>query len=196
MTILNADFWEKRYNEQSFSWDIGSVSTPLKAYFDQLNNKELQIIIPGCGNAYEAAYLYTLGFTNVYLLDWAAAPLAQFKLQHPDFPDEQLLCKDFFTHNGQYDLIIEQTFFCALNPTLRPDYVQKMFELLKPGGKLLGLLFNIPLNDDKPPFGGNQSEYKPLFEPYFQIEIMETCYNSIPPRAGNELFVKLVKPMK
>lgn len=64
---------------------------------------------------------------------------------------------------------------------------------MKPSGKLVGLLFNIPLNNDKPPFGGNEKEYRPLYEGKFIIEKMETAYNSIPERAGNELFIKLRK---
>lgn len=68
-----------------------------------------------------------------------------------------------------------------------------MHELLRPNGKLVGLLFNIPLNDDKPPFGGNKDEYVSLFEEKFKIETMETAYNSIPQRVDNELFFKLKK---
>jgi len=79
-----------------------------------------------------------------------------------------------------------------LNPELRPHYVQKMKALLSPDGILFGLLFNIPLFDDRPPFGGEKSEYEKLFEKEFQIEIMEKCKNSIPERAGNELFFKVI----
>jgi hypothetical protein len=66
-----------------------------------------------------------------------------------------------------------------------------MVELLKPSGKLVGLLFNIPLNDDKPPYGGSLEAYRELFPKYFKIEKMEPAYNSIPPRAGNEVFISL-----
>ncbi|QQS27819.1 MAG: SAM-dependent methyltransferase [Sphingobacteriales bacterium] len=193
MVNLNAEYWEKRYQENNTGWDIGSVSTPLKTYFDGLENKDLRILIPGCGNAYEAAYLFENGFKKVFLLDWANEPLKLFKRNFPSFPDEQLLFEDFFNHNAKYDLIIEQTFFCALNPVLRTSYVQKISDLLIKGGKLVGLLFNIPLNEDKPPFGGNIVEYKELFSPFFKIETMELCYNSIEPRMGNELFIKMLK---
>jgi hypothetical protein len=88
---------------------------------------------------------------------------------------------------------LEQTFFCALEPSLREEYVNKMVQLLKPGGKLVGLLFNIPLNNDKPPFGGNREEYLALFKEKFKIETLETAYNSIPQRAENELFIKLLR---
>lgn len=193
MIELNANFWEKRYQDQATGWDVGEVSTPLKTYFDQLSDKNLQILIPGCGNAHEAAYLHQQGFTHVFLLDWAKPPLEHFKAQFPDFPENRLICADFFAQTGQYDLIVEQTFFCAINPTLRTQYAQHVHQLLKPGGKLAGLLFNIPLNKDHPPFGGSKAEYLTYFEPLFTSVYLETCYNSISPRAGNELFVLLEK---
>ncbi len=77
----------------------------------------------------------------------------------PTFPDSYLIHKDFFELQTKFDLILEQTFFCALNPILRPKYVQKMSELLNAKGKLVGLLFNVPLNEGHPPFGGDKKEY-------------------------------------
>jgi thiopurine S-methyltransferase len=68
-----------------------------------------------------------------------------------------------------------------------------MNELLNPGGKLVGLLFNDKLNTDKPPFGGTEEEYLNYFEKYFKIKTFEPCYNSIKPRAGRELFINLEK---
>ena len=55
------------------------------------------------------------------------------------------------------------------------------------------MLFNIPLNTEFPPFGGSEQEYKGLLNNYFEIKTMETCYNSINPRKGNELFINLKK---
>ncbi len=66
-------------------------------------------------------------------------------------------------------------------------------KLLNIDGKLVGLLFCVPLNDDHPPFGGNKKEYLPYFNPYFEIEIMTKAYNSISSRRGDELFIKFIK---
>ena len=189
MFDLNSSYWNKRYLTDDFGWDIGTCSTPLQQYIDQLHNKELTILIPGAGNAYEAEYLYGLGFKHVCVLDFAEEPLQRFKERLPAFPTDQLIAQDFFKHEGQYDLIIEQTFFCALSPELRPKYVQQMHCLLKPGGRLAGVLFNDPMNADKPPFGGSINEYRQLFEPVFKINVLEPCYNSIKPRWGREAFI-------
>jgi methyl halide transferase len=192
------NYWTNRYKDQSIGWDIGYPSTPLKEYIDQLTNKNIRILIPGAGNAYEAEYLYAQGFTNVFVMDISPIPLQNFIDRNPDFPKEQLIKADFFEHKDQYDLIIEQTFFCSFEPTKenRKQYGKQMEALLNPNGKLVGAWFDIPLiegNMDKRPFGGSKEEYLEYLNPYFTIKTMEPCYNSIIPRAGQELFGIFIK---
>lgn len=158
-----------------------------------MTNNDLRILIPGGGNGYEAGYLAEKGFKNTVLLDWSQAPLDAFGVQNVDFPHDNLVCEDFFLHNGQYDLVFEQTFFCAIDPNLRAAYAKKMHQLLVPGGKLVGVLFNITFAKEGPPFGGSDAEYRAYFEPYFTFRHFEPCYNSIPPRAGSELWMELVR---
>jgi len=188
---LSSEIWNKRYLNNEIGWDIGFASTPLKTYFDTIENKELKILIPGCGNAYEAEYLIEKGFKNVYLIDWAQEALDNFKNRNSEFPTENLICGDFFEHSENYDLIIEQTFFCAINPVLREKYIIKMKELLNDKGLLVGLLFNDKLYSNRPPFGGKKSEYLELFNKYFKNVRMEKAYNSIAPRKGRELFIRV-----
>ena len=185
---LDPSFWENKYASKTTGWDIGYVSTPLKAYFQQLENKEISILIPGAGNGYEAEFLHKSGFTNVFMLDFAHQPLDNFSARVPSFPKQNLIKDDFFDHKGNYDLIIEQTFFCALNPTLRDMYVKKTHELLINDGKLVGLFFEFPLTDDGPPFGGSKEEYVTRFSNDFTIKVLEKAYNSINERAAKELF--------
>jgi len=194
---LNAQYWQDRYQQGQTGWDIGYASTPIKSYFAQYAHKDAKVLIPGAGNSYEAEHLWQQGFQNTFVLDFAEAPLQHLSKRLPEFPEEQLLHVDFFAHKPEptpYDLIVEQTFFCALDPKLRERYAQKMHSLLKPGGKLIGLLFNVPLNSEKPPFGGDKQEYEAYFDPYFKIRTMDLAYNSIPPRKDSELFVILEKP--
>lgn len=190
---MNSDFWSDRYLQNNTPWDMGSPSPPLIAYLQRLYNKEQKILIPGAGNAYEAEWLWQNGFKNVFVLDISREPLRNFQNRLSSFPEDQLLCEDFFNHIDQYDLIVEQTFFCALPPHLRQDYAQKMYSLLKPGAKLFGLLFDFPLTEEGPPFGGSREEYERYFDSLFSIHRMERSYNSIKPRAGKELFFELIR---
>ena len=191
---LDAPYWEERYRAHDTGWDIGGISSPLKAYADSLTAMDQKILIPGAGNGHEAIYLHQKGFKQVYVLDWSSSALNNILQRCPDFPKTHLICSDFFQHEGQYDLILEQTFFCALTPQLRPNYAAHMSALLRPGGRLVGLLFDAPLNKDVPPFGGRKQEYLEYFRPYFVIDIFDLAYNSIPQRAGRELFINLIKP--
>lgn len=190
---LNSEYWENRYKNNETGWDVGAISTPIKEYIDQLEDKSLKILIPGAGNGYEFEYLINKGFSNSQVVDFADTPLQNIKNRLPDLKDKQLICSDFFELEGQYDLILEQTFFCALDPQLRTKYVEKMKSLLKPGGKIAGLLFQFPLTEVGPPFGGSANEYIELFSDDFNIKILETANNSILPRKGNELFFIFIK---
>ncbi len=194
MVELNKEYWEARYDACETGWDAKGITTPIKNYFDQLTDKSAKILIPGCGNAHEAAYLYERGFVNTYICDWAEQPLRDFAERVPTFPQAQLLHSDFFElQHRDFDFIVEQTFFCALPPAMRPRYAAQMRELLRPRtGKLVGLMFDFPLDvAGLPPYGGSQTEYLSYFEPYFEHIDMKRCDTSIKPRAGRELWVEL-----
>ena len=192
MEALSEQYWKERYQKQQTGWDLGEVSPPIKTYFDTVENKELKVLIPGCGNGHEGRYLFNEGFKNIHLLDFASEPLETFLLITPGFPKANLHNEDFFSHEGQYDIIVEQTLFCAIDPNLRSSYAQHLRKLLKPGGKVVGLLFNRGFSGG-PPFGGNKKEYLTYFSPNFSKVKMEDCYNSISPRRGSELFIQLEK---
>ncbi|MDX8552566.1 TPMT family class I SAM-dependent methyltransferase [Tenacibaculum sp. 1B UA] len=192
MIELSETFWNNKYLHNKTGWDLGEISNPLKEYFNQLEDKSIRILIPGGGNSYEAEYLFNKGFNNVFVVDIAEEPLKRIQNRAPSFPKGNLIHADFFELENVFDLIIEQTFFCAINPKLRPKYVQKVNELLTDEGKLVGLLFDAVLNEDHPPFGGSKKEYEGHFIPYFKGS-MEPCYNSSVSRQGMELFIKMTK---
>lgn len=186
---LDAQYWNKRYLEGNYGWDIGYASPAITNYFDGLENKGVSILIPGCGSAYEGEYLINNGFNHVCLLDTAEESKKRFMNRVPNF--KNFVIDDFFNLKGEFDYVVEQTFFCALNPKLREDYAIKMKELLKPNGKLIGLLFDAELNKDTPPFGGNKLEYEKLFKKYFNSVKIEKTSESILPRLGKELFIEI-----
>lgn len=189
---LNANYWDKQYQSRETGWDLQGVSPPLRTYIDGLTDKNIRILIPGCGNAYEAEYLIEQGFKNVTVIDIASTLVETLKAKF-EGKNIRILHGDFFEHQETYDLILEQTFFCALNPSLRERYAVKCFELLQDGGKVAGLLFNIVFEKPGPPFGGSKEEYVKLFHSLFELQQFDTCVNSVKPRAGNELFIEMSK---
>ena len=190
---MNEAYWQRRWLDGQTGWDLGKLSSPLKFIIDNLTEKGARILVPGAGNGYEVSYLFESGLTNTCLLDWAKYPLDHFASKYPDFPADQLLHQDFFSLVDSFDIILEQTFFCALEPSLRPKYVAHMHRLLKPSGVLTGVLFDHPLFTDHPPFGGNLAEYQDLFKPVFSIDLLEPCDVSEPDRQGMELIFRCTK---
>ncbi len=190
METLDDNFWSNRYEQKNTGWDLHKASPPLKAFIDKWQNKESRILIPGCGNAYEADYLLKKGFSHITLLDISHILVNHLQEHFSGLP-VQILHQDFFDHEGDYDLILEQTFFCALNPDLRQSYATKMKSLLVPGGMLAGVLFNRDF-DGGPPFGGSLPEYRKLFEPLFKIKRLEPCYNSVKARQHTEAFLMAI----
>ncbi|NRA10959.1 MAG: methyltransferase domain-containing protein [Crocinitomicaceae bacterium] len=191
MEHLSKNFWESRYEDQDTGWDLGEISPPIKAYFDQVEDKSLRILIPGCGNGHEAEYLFNLGFENVHAMDLAEEPLRNLMERVPTFPEDHIIFGDFFTFHGEFDIIVEQTLFCAIDPELRSAYASKCEDLLSDTGKIVGVMFNHDFTGG-PPYGGTIEEYLTYFDQFTSVE-MEECYNSIEPRKGRELFVKISK---
>ena len=188
MEISEPAYWSKQYLTGKNGWDIGAVSAPLRQYFEQLTDKSIRILIPGAGYGWEAQFLFESGFVNIDVLDFAPEAMLAFKKHNSRFPEKQCIVADFFEHTGKYDLIVEQTFFCALPRSRRADYVSKMFDLLRPQGRLTGLLFNHEFKEAGPPFGGTEAEYRRLFDAHFEFAVFETAVNSIKPRHLREFF--------
>ena len=189
---MDSKYWSSRYQNEQTGWDIGKASNPLIELFKHIENKNLKILIPGCGNAYEAEYLFRSGFKHVHIIDIAPEPLEDFKKRNKDFPFSQIILGDFFLHQIQYDIIVEQTFFCAIDPNKRIDYVNKAYDLLHNGGELIGVLFDCEF-EGGPPFGGNRNEYQELFESKFRRVSITDSTHSIEPRQGSEVILRCMK---
>lgn len=191
-----AEFWESRYRLQETGWDLGTVSPPLKSLIEHFRptHAPLKVLVPGAGYGHEAAFLLRTGYSQVTVLDLAASPLQHLRkaLDTEASGRLKLVQENFFSHQGHYDLILEQTFFCALHPDHRPAYARDMAALLNPGGLLAGVLFDREF-ERNPPFGGRAPEYESLLSPYFRFLRWEACPCSHPARAGTEWWMILEK---
>ena len=192
---LDSAYWRKRYKHDQTGWDIGHPNYGLIEEVKSRFPKTMKILIPGAGRAYEAEALWESGYLNTYVCDWA--PEAFEKLGESEvlveaFPNEKeaksrLIVGDFFKLEDSYDLILEQTFFCAIDPAQREKYVEQAAHLLKPLGKWMGIFFDCHFPTAGPPFGGDEATYRTLFEKHFNITVLERFEGSIEPRSGKEL---------
>jgi len=187
---LDATYWNNRYKEERTGWDVGYHNPIHTDYIEQNYPKDAFILEPGAGNAYEVEYLWKQGYKNVYGCDFAPEIKERFLKRVPDFPENQYLSGDFFSITSHFDVVLEQTFFCAIDPSLRSKYVQHMHNILKPNGKIYGVLFEMDKTDG-PPFGGTTDEYRRLFSPKFEIARMEKSTKSIPKMEHFVLHIKI-----
>lgn len=189
---IDGNYWESQYQEKTTNWDLGTISPPLKMCVAAIKDKNSRILIPGCGNSYEADYLLENGFKNITVIDIAPTLVSNLKEKYKDNSNIKIVLGDFFVHNGRYDFILEQTFFCAIPPTMRQKYVWKTHQLLANKGILTGLLFDRNF-DISPPFGGNKKEYNQLFSFSFKFLKFDSCLYSVSKRENSELIFEFQK---
>ncbi len=187
MQDASKDFWNSRWETGQTGWDIGAPAPAFTTYFSDFSQKNAAILIPGCGSGHEAEFLLSIGFTNITVIDIAPKAVAILNEKFRSNPNITILCNDFFQHEGSYDYIVEQTFFCAIDPDLREAYAQQTHELLRPNGKIIAILFDRSF-EGGPPYGGSKEEYIQLFTTKFNILSLESNQLSIPQRMGSELF--------
>lgn len=184
---FDQQYWDNLWKQQQTGWDLGAVSPSIQYFIDGYPHKDAAILIPGCGAAYEAEYLAQQGFTNITLLDISPTAAALLQQKFANFPAVRVLQGDFFAHTDTYDLIIEQTFFCALPPMMRQRYVWQMHRLLNKNGLLAGLWFDRDF-ENSPPFGGSRTEYEALFQGAFIPQKWNVSEHSVKARATFELW--------
>ena len=184
-----AQYWETRHAVSDTPWCLKMPSPPLTGYFGQVENKHSSILIPGAGHHYEAMWLLEQGFTDITVCDISATAIQRIRNQTGFSPHIRYIHGDFFRMTGSFDYIAEQTFFCALHPSLREAYARKISELLHEEGRWIAVLFDRHFEQPGPPFGGNKEEYKTLFSKYIEIKDISMCYNSAAPRQDSELFI-------
>jgi SAM-dependent methyltransferase len=149
-------FWNDRYASGVTPWDLGHVSEPVRVLVERYFPRQGRVLVPGCGRGYEVIYLAKLGFqvTAVDFADEAVRFLGELAQQSQVQPE--ILAQDIFLlptlYNSSFDVLLEQTCFCAIDPSLRNDYEQLAHRVLRPGGRLLGVFMEFEEPREGPPY--------------------------------------------
>ena len=186
---LGAGFWNARYQAGETGWDLGEPSPPFLALHRQRVIGPCRVAVPGCGRGLEVAWLAQHGY-QVTGIDFAPEAIeASRGLLAAAGLCATLECADLFalpeTLEGVFDLILEQTCFCAIDPARRADYVESVARLLAPGGRLVGLFYACK-GDNGPPFRTGPEEVRRLFSGAFEIKSLALTHHSHPRRMGEE----------
>jgi SAM-dependent methyltransferase len=96
---------------------------------------------------------------------------------------------------SKFDIVLEYTCYCAIDPSMRSEYVKIVNTILKPGGKFVAILFPLDkaINKDGPPYGVNLKITLGSFYQYFSLDTKEYPIYSIKSRKGREIFIILNK---
>ena len=191
--------WQDRYLSGDTPWDKGASAPSLLPLIEE--KPELfsgqRVFVPGCGIGHDAKELAKYGL-NVVGGDIAPLAIARAKVGNPhavDFRELNIL-KIPESLVGSFDMVWEHTCFCALDPTLRADYVAAMWGLLKPNGVVLGVFFTNPdvIPDEGPPYKTSCEELREIFSSHFSLEWVAEPKAFYQGREGREhlmLFKKL-----
>jgi hypothetical protein len=111
MSKLYAAYWQNRYAQDDFPWDIGYSNKVLTDYLEQNIAKDARVLIPGAGSGYEAEYLWNKGYTHVYALDYAADAKSLLVSRGTTFPEDQYLTVDFLSSINVLMSFLNKRFF-------------------------------------------------------------------------------------
>jgi SAM-dependent methyltransferase len=174
------DFWTVRYAAGKTPWDFGGVPSALKSFLERSSGPG-RVLVPGCGSGYEIQAFDAAGY-DVSAIDFSPAAVHQAKRVLGSLA-QRVILGDFFTHDfGQrrFDFIYERTFLCSMTPTRWPEYVNRMADLLLPGGKLIGVFLYGQRSPSGPPFPLTEPEAEQLFKKRFELVRSEAITDSLP----------------
>jgi hypothetical protein len=210
-------YWQGRFTSGDTPWELGTPSSVVIEALGELEASGFTVsgasaLSPGCGTASDALELVRRG-ARVIGVDWSEVALGVAKARYETKRAEhaqattgatgslELHQGDFFSISPQQvDLVCEHTFFCAIDPSMRPRYAQAIAAWIKPRGFLAGNFFVLDQADASslpgfsmtregygPPFASTREEIERLFSPYFDVITMRPAKTPDPNRrAGME----------
>jgi SAM-dependent methyltransferase len=181
--------WEERYQAGEMPWDKGAPNPALLEYLAANPPLDGAILVPGCGLGYDVR---AISSTENEVTGIDIAPSAIRAAQaFPKTGRENYLLENLFDlppqMRGRFDWVCEHTCFCAIDPSMRPQYVQGVAAALKPGGRLLAIFYLDPgSDDDGPPHGVTPAELDAFFNGPFRLEREWLPAAAYPGREGRE----------
>ena len=195
-------------------FDGRGPSPALLARLGRLGGLEgARVLVPGCGRGYDLAAFVQAGAAEAVGLeispsacDAAREYLAGALGDTGRGGRASVELRNFFEEDsfalenlGQFDLVYDYTFFCAIHPSLRDDWASGMARAVRPGGRLVALIFPVDPSrgrDVGPPYAVEAADYEGrLGLEGFRTESVEGVPSdeSHPGRGGMEKFGVFVR---
>lgn len=189
--VQKSEFWDQAYQESRDGWEQNAPAKALKSIIPQLKLNAMRVAVIGAGSAEDAAYLAELGHF-VTAIDFSAEAIQRARSKFSHLEKLKFVQCDAFhlpqSMYGQFDMIFEHTFYCAVEPSKRSALVKQWSRLLSPKGFLLGIFFVMD-KPQGPPYGGTEWELKKRLDPSFHSLYWTRWREEDYSRAGQELVV-------
>jgi SAM-dependent methyltransferase len=176
-------FWDERFERGFTPWDRGGVPEALRHF--AAAGRPMATLIPGCGSAYELAWLCEAGW-DAMAIDFSAAAVANARALAGKW-GERVVEADFFTCTPPMpvELVYERAFLCSMPRAMWPRVAARWAQLLGQGG-LLGGYFFFDDQPKGPPFGIACAELEALLSPHFECIADEPVMDSVAVFEGKE----------
>ncbi len=185
--VSHSGFWKKIYAAGDAGWDLGGPCP----VFEHLLRSDLapprgRVAFPGCGTGHDVRLFLAAGYDAVGF---------DFAIEPKGIPFEHL---DVFElgerHPAAFDVVVEYTCYCAIDPARRSEYAGALRAALKAGGRLIALLYPMEPRPDGPPFGIDEAEIDTVLGAGLELLHVETPASSVESRRGRERLVIFRKP--
>ena len=187
---LTSQYWQGRFRDHDTPWELGRPSVVLLEAFEELDRlgaplSGMRVLSPGSGRGSDALELARRG-AEVIAVDWSDIAVNDLKQKSTTLVPSQgridINLGDFFQlAPREVDYVAEHTFFCAIDPSSRRRYIERLAEWIKPGGYLVGNFFvlsehaaaalpslSLTQSGKGPPFATTEKELDALLSPFFE----------------------------
>lgn len=194
--INQSEFWSESYRQwqstgQAPGWELGDAAKPLREVIPQIKIPKSRIVILGCGSGHDAAFLASQGHI-VAAVDLSHDAIEKARALYGHVKNLTFFAADAFDFaqksRGEFDIVFEHTFFCAIDPDRRRELVTAWRSLLHDQGHLLAIFFVLDRTGG-PPFGASEWEIRERLRHGFDFRYWTRWKTSIEGRQGKELIV-------
>ena len=189
--MSESEAWNQRYVEGRTGWDLGEPPPALRRVI-AARPQPLRVLVPGAGRGHDALAWAEAGH-RVVAVDFAPLAVVAARENAAARGVEMAVHEaDIFALPGDlagaFDLVWEQTCFCAIPPERRDDYARAMAAVLRPGGQIVALLWNHG-KAGGPPFDVRREDVDAAFAEAFVVEEVTVVPDSAAGRTPEMLAV-------
>ncbi len=190
MDVNSPAFWEEVYQGGRAGWDLGGAAPVFRRLAGSGIFVPGRMLVPCAGRGHDAREFARHGF-QVTAVEFAADPVCDMQAMSDPRAPVEILQMDIFElpHevDGTFDYVLEYTCFCAISPSRRPEYVDLVTRMLKPGGIYIDLAFPTDDHAGGPPFAVSVPNIIERFTAHgFELWQREAPPDSVPQRRGKE----------